>query len=832
MASDRLNALYRAQIWEESTQQICRERIHWICSQVQGEDVLDLGCSEGMASLLLGQEGHQVVGVDINPAAVEVARQELTSLPDFVRQNVRFELISAGRLPFDDASFDTVLMGEVLEHQTRPERLLAEARRVLRPGGVAVVTTPFGVLRDEDHKQTFYLSDFVELITRFFHTEHLHTLGKYICYVGSVARVSGVSENGVVEPLRLLRLSEETFHRAENTYLERLDRTRGELNTLKQKLTHLHATADAERKERSALAAKLMVAQRWYNRSLQFMSELRTLLNRNGKLGDLSQLTARTERILSTANGQVDAAHALDMLAEVVRDLVGGLESQLVTRERELVRMREAQQVELARLQQLRQEEVDRVRRELQTTVEQQRSAAERRVHEVRKKEVGAVQRALKQKEAQLAQFERNTTYLRKRLSRHRELLNYFKAELVLKRQEVRYRLGDAFVGALKHPRDLVLLPIRLARLFFEGLHRTFQRRRHSAEPPPAEMAPAPVAVPVATTPPAPPAVKVKSKPAAPRPVVSAPEPAVAPAPHPPSEPALAAPLAEPKFRFQPVVAPDRPPHLPVTLATIMDEFTAACFKPEARLLAVTPDNWRSVLEQERPNALFVESAWQGNAGAWASQLTRAQHIPNGPLLALVDWCKSNHIPTVFWNKEDPPNFEHFIHAAKHFEHIFTTDEDCIPRYRAQVPHTHVYALPFAAQPAVHNPVGSRAPRYGRLCFAGTYYNKRHADRRKDVELLLGPALTRGLSIFDRMADYTKSDNYHFPPEYRPAICGALPYAEMLDAYKRFDVFLNVNSVTESPTMFSRRVFELLACGTPVISTYALGIERLLGADM
>jgi hypothetical protein len=53
----------------------------------------------------------------------------------------------------------------------------------------------------------------------------------------------------------------------------------------------------------------------------------------------------------------------------------------------------------------------------------------------------------------------------------------------------------------------------------------------------------------------------------------------------------------------------------------------------------------------------------------------------------------------------------------------------------------------------------------------------------------------------------------------------------MVDAYKKYDLFLNVNSVKYSPTMFSRRVLELLACGTAVVSNYSLAIERLLGGD-
>ncbi|MFQ5805051.1 MAG: glycosyltransferase [Phycisphaerae bacterium] len=312
----------------------------------------------------------------------------------------------------------------------------------------------------------------------------------------------------------------------------------------------------------------------------------------------------------------------------------------------------------------------------------------------------------------------------------------------------------------------------------------------------------------------------------------------------PPSPPRPAADRAEPraadadglagrpKFQFTAAEIPDRPPRLPLRVATIMDEFTHACFKLECRLVAVTPKDWRRVLSVDPPDLLFVESAWRGNHGAWRNQVVQTRPVNEGPLLELVQWCKSRGIPTVFWNKEDPPNFERFIHAAALFEHVFTTDQNCIPAYRERLGHDRMHALPFAAQPAVHNPVNCREQRFGNVCFAGTYYAQRHRDRRGQLDLLLQPALQRGLTIFDRMHGTGMEDHYAYPPEYRSAIYGAVPYEEMVDAYRRFRIFLNVNSVTDSPTMFSRRVFEILACGTPVISTYALAIERLLGRDV
>jgi hypothetical protein len=141
-----------------------------------------------------------------------------------------------------------------------------------------------------------------------------------------------------------------------------------------------------------------------------------------------------------------------------------------------------------------------------------------------------------------------------------------------------------------------------------------------------------------------------------------------------------------------------------------------------------------------------------------------------------------------------------------------------------------VNALPFAAQPKIHNPV-LEAPRNKSVCFAGTYYSERYHERKADMDFLLKPSLEYGLDIFDRHYGDTgkTAGNFKFPGIYQDAIRGKLDYHEMVKAYKQYRVFLNVNSVKYSPTMFARRVFEILASGTPVISTFSQGMINLLG---
>lgn len=250
-------------------------------------------------------------------------------------------------------------------------------------------------------------------------------------------------------------------------------------------------------------------------------------------------------------------------------------------------------------------------------------------------------------------------------------------------------------------------------------------------------------------------------------------------------------------------------------------------------IILFRPDNWREVLENKKPKSLFVESAWNGNGGSWQYKIAKYEKNMGNELIDLLNWAKENGIPSIFWNKEDPPHYERFVDKAKLFNYIFTSDANMIPKYKKAVGHKRIYPLPFAAQPAIHNPI-LKEPRSFNVCFAGTYYGDIFPERKRDMDLLLKPALDFDLHIYDRqygMKGYETS-HYRFPEIYQKAIQGRLEYSDMVNAYKRYKVFLNVNSVKDSPTMFSRRVFELLASGTVVISTYSKGIEEILGNDV
>ena len=98
----------------------------------RGKRVLDLGCRSGALTRHF-LEGNDVVGLDIDRVALAKAEAQGIQV---VEANVEEPL------PFPDGSFDAVVAGELLEHLQFPDALVAEVRRVLRPGGTIVGSVP------------------------------------------------------------------------------------------------------------------------------------------------------------------------------------------------------------------------------------------------------------------------------------------------------------------------------------------------------------------------------------------------------------------------------------------------------------------------------------------------------------------------------------------------------------------------------------------------------------------------------------------------------------------------------------------------------------------
>jgi glycosyltransferase involved in cell wall biosynthesis len=259
-------------------------------------------------------------------------------------------------------------------------------------------------------------------------------------------------------------------------------------------------------------------------------------------------------------------------------------------------------------------------------------------------------------------------------------------------------------------------------------------------------------------------------------------------------------------------------------IAAIMDDFTHYGFASECQLLPLSASTWREQITDFKPDILFIESAWRGLDESWVRKISD----PSDEFRDMLQWAKQQKVPTLLWCKEDPVHFSRFLPVARQVDHVFTTDMDCIAKYKRALGHERVYLLPFAAQPALHNPLATVERREG-FSFAGSWY-PRYLERQADFRTLIGVARKlKWVDIYDRNGNRPPPHDFVFPEEFQSEIRGTLPYTEMDKGYKGYRYGITVNTVKQSQTMFARRALDLMACNTVVVSNFSKGLRQLFG---
>ena len=285
---------------------------------------------------------------------------------------------------------------------------------------------------------------------------------------------------------------------------------------------------------------------------------------------------------------------------------------------------------------------------------------------------------------------------------------------------------------------------------------------------------------------------------------------------------------------------PDIPQDIPhsgpfgqLKVALVADSFTAVCLAAECRIRCLTPGNYKEVLRNWRPDLLFVESAFHGAQGEWRYLLVRQPRYFNmrgtRVIAELVNYARNLHIPAMFWNKDDGAFFEAFLDVARLFPYVFTTDDTCLPKYRQALPaasHADLLAMPY--QPEFHNFTGF-AFDCNEACFVGSYYRRILNERRRFLDVLFDACRQAGmpLHIFDRNSNRISHFlEFRFPKTPNLHLHNRVPHTETAKIYKQYAVSFNVNSITNSTTMCSRRLLEILACGGILITNTSPVVEQ------
>ena len=178
------------------------------CELAAGKTVLDISCGDGYGAAMLARHAAQVTGVDIDTPTVERARGK------YVADNLRFLQGSATDIPLDDDSVDLVISFETIEHLMEQDRMLYEIRRVLRPEGFLLISSPDKYeysdvpgYHNEFHLKELYRQEFEALLQKHFSRHAL--LGQRVVFGSLIASAetrpflswSKVEEQGRTEGL-------------------------------------------------------------------------------------------------------------------------------------------------------------------------------------------------------------------------------------------------------------------------------------------------------------------------------------------------------------------------------------------------------------------------------------------------------------------------------------------------------------------------------------------------------------------------------------------------------------------------------------------------------
>lgn len=261
-----------------------------------------------------------------------------------------------------------------------------------------------------------------------------------------------------------------------------------------------------------------------------------------------------------------------------------------------------------------------------------------------------------------------------------------------------------------------------------------------------------------------------------------------------------------------------------ISVAIVADEFLYNSYKSVANFIYVTPDNYKSVCDEVE--ILLIVSTWRGLNNEWRFMGTD-KSAANYAVHELIKYYKEKGKKIIFYSKEDPPHYEHFLPIAKHCDIIFTSAIEKIEEYKRDCSNDKVYLMRFGINPVYHNPIGCKIKKIkNTVIFSGSWV-KKYPDRIREQQIVFDGVLKagKGLKIIDRNFELNNW-GFLFPLKYYKFISPAISHEYLQKVHKLYDWAINMNSVQDSRTMFANRIYELQAEGNLIISNNSKGVSE------
>lgn len=195
-------------------------RIHWICGNAKGENILDIGCSQGITSILMAQEGKKVLGIDLSEEVISNAQEVLVKEEKSTQEYVDFEVGNFMTMDFAFKTFDCILLGEILNHVTDAQRFIDKAISLLNPNGLIIITVPFGVNSCFNYKRAYYIQELLGFQRSHLVLKDIKFTDKWL---GAVFKKSANEERVDIDH-KLLSQLESTFEIVERHYLNEINK--------------------------------------------------------------------------------------------------------------------------------------------------------------------------------------------------------------------------------------------------------------------------------------------------------------------------------------------------------------------------------------------------------------------------------------------------------------------------------------------------------------------------------------------------------------------------------------------------------------------------------